>query len=1371
VSSFGFGGVNVHMILEEHGRQSGSWHRINRLPRMIFIDGKSSENLAATCRSLLDQLTNATDPTKPNAFENVLAPYFDGPIQTDHPRLGFTCLDGKEAAAKLESALDSFEKRPGQNWNHPAGLFFRLKSIDKQSKIVAMFPGQGAQYVSMGKEIAQNYPELMHAFQTMDTILASADAAPVSDIVFHRTPFSKRADKQVPSPIEQTQNAQPILAAFCTGLYNILRAVGFQPDICIGHSFGELVALWAGGAFTTKDLFILSLIRGRCMQMAMGPDDDPGAMLAVMHAMNDQLTGMIKAAKHISVANYNAPDQIVLSGSTQSLDRLSRNLRQMDVKTIKLQVSGAFHSDYMKTAAGIFEKEMARVPVHRLSLPVYSNRHAQPYPSTSKSFSKILSEHLHHPVLFQPSLEAVFKAGARVFVEIGPRRILSDYVKAILKDHHIDVISVNPSPGKDSVRQLREAVTQLRVIGLKLGDDRYQPGKRQDTPDKKDSFKVVLKGRNYFSPATQEKMTAAMEVPMAPKDISLQNGPEKELTNTHPVMSDERREVLCRQNHENERMAATDLDRIIQNHIANSHLQKQFLMNQERQLAIVDKLVDGQNDAIRTNDGSRTHHAINESHSSTMDHLARMNNRFYHAHLTYLNHQHAILSRITDPNVQHPRASHGSELPDAIPWHDVEPSRTAPAIGEIAPAVSSDDHPISPPGRESLPLSVQEHDSRNRHTTEAVQESAPQPTAQAFTDMLLSIVTDQTGYPEETLDLDMDIEADLGIDSIKRMEIFSRIHEAFPNASADIELGDLAELKTLQEVVDFFHQTVATPDDHAVLQEKAGKTVATRYVARAVPVDLPKTGQLNLSPDEQILIVDDGDETGIRLQQVLSDKGYKTTVLQFNEFNPASKKKTDLSVDLHSLNDKAIQVLIDAIIEKNGPIGGFVHINPLVKKYGDIAEFFNTNESQLLKTVFFMAKHLKPLMPAGTDTAHRFFFIVTRIDGKIGLNGIQLRSVLQGGYYGLTKSLKKEAPHLFCRNIDIAPHITSADMSAIILEELHDTDDLHLEIGRTARTERFVLGKKKSVVKHNGNGSAGPGQHSVFLVSGGGRGITARCLEGMAASYQCKFIILGRTAIDTQEPSWARGIHDEHRLKRIVLENLKKTNKRPTPKKVETRLKAILNRREILQTLDNISNAGAEAMYVEADITDTQHLREKIKPAVDRLGPITGIIHGAGNLADKQLEKKQEADYDLVFQTKVQGLKTMMDCVTPSKIRYVILFSSVSGFLGQIGQTDYSLANEILNKFAHALDKHCPDALIRSINWGPWDGGMVTPELKRIYRQLNIDIIPIAEGVKRFMEELANDEKANDQIIICPESLYQFNGTEEQMWYRLRLPE
>jgi acyl transferase domain-containing protein/NAD(P)-dependent dehydrogenase (short-subunit alcohol dehydrogenase family)/acyl carrier protein len=1481
VSAFGFGGVNLHVILEEYHRAGDPWQRINRLPRMILLDGNSSKSLATACQSLLDQLINAPVQINPDAFDTLTAPYAKRRLQTGNPRLGFICSDPQEAVSKLETALEFLRKRPDQNWNHPAGIFFRRKGLDKQAKVAALFPGQGAQYISMGKELARNYPEIIEELQSIDKILATAGADPVSDIVFQKPVPAASADENVRPPIEQTQNAQPILAAFCCGLYNILRSHGFQPDICVGHSFGELVALWAGGAFTTKDLYILSLIRGRFMQSAMGPDNDPGSMLAVKHPMNESLQEMIDALPQVFVANYNSPEQVVLSGSTESLDRLEHQLSQAGIKAKKLQVSAAFHSDYMKTAVKQFGKEIVHVPMHQLSLPVYSNRHAQPYPSSPEAISTILTEHLHNPVLFQPSIEAIYKAGARVFVEIGPRRILSDFVSASLENNDIDIISLNPSSGKDSVRQLWEAITQLRVIGVELGGDRYRRKEKKQSPPKKESLKVVLKGRQYFTPATRKRMAAAMAAPATFQDPLQENELNKhnKRRETLPMKSDDSREVRDRHVNENDTMVAGKMDRIIQNHIANSHLQKQFLQNQERQLMLMDKLIDQSNDTVKPNGDSGNDPASHEIFTSKMGHLTRINDQFYHAHLTYMNHQHAILSRMIDPDNKAPGLAPIPGLADPITENDVQLSRMPASADKSPPVHSSDTHTLAEPERHSsLPISREQY-AKERPEPEAQQESTSQPTLQVFTEKLLSIVTDQTGYPEDMLDLsmdieadlgidsikrleifssldeafpnaagdvelndlaelktlqqiidyfnqhtssaaltentiapsvevkqdtditldefirtllsivtdqtgypedmldlNMDIEADLGIDSIKRLEIFSSLDEAFPNASADVELNDLAELKSLQEIVDFFYQTaiesddhdgglkqgdhgaVSDDDDHADLQEKSGGAMSTRYVVSPVPVDLPGSNHLDLKSDEQILILDDGDQTGIRLKEALSHKGYKAFVLQFNDFGSGAKNGADLFVDLHDLNDGAIQALLDKIVEKNGPIGGFIHINPLMSKLGDVAEFFNTKENTRLKTVFFMAKHLKRLVDDTSDAGSRFFVTVTRIDGKIGLNGISSRSILQGGYYGLTKSLKKEAPQLFCRTIDIAPDVPREDVSAIIMEELQDSDGFHLDVGRTAVAERFILGKEISAKNGNGNGAGRPDRHTVFLVSGGGRGVTARCLEGLAASYQSRFIILGRTAIGDKEPSWAAGIDDDRELQRLILDDLKQSGKKPAPHDVQARLKAILHRREILQTLDNIANAGGDAIYIDADITNKQQVEAKVKQAADKLGPITGIIHGAGNLADKPLEKKLEADYDLVFQTKVKGLKTLLDCTTLSQIRYVILFSSVSGFLGQMGQADYSLANEILNKFAHAMAKCCPDALIRSINWGPWDGGMVTPLLKRIYKQFDIDVLSISEGVKRFVDELVDDGNANNQVIICSEGLFQMDA-------------
>jgi polyketide-type polyunsaturated fatty acid synthase PfaA len=1580
VSAFGFGGVNLHVILEEHQKDGGPWHRTNRLPRMILLDGSSPESLATACRSLLDQLINLGGHTDPEEFDNLTAPYSKRRIPAGHPRLGFICSDRKEAVSKLETALAVLKKRPDRNWDHPAGIFFRPKGMDKPAKVVALFPGQGSQYVAMGKEIALSYPQLLDAFQTVDKILASAGADPVSDMVFHKPLSDENADENAFHPIEQTRNAQPILAAFCCGLYNILRSHGFQPDICIGHSFGELVALWAGGAFTTKDLYILSLIRGRFMQSAMGPGNDPGGMLAVNHPMDDQLKEMIEGVNQVFVANCNSPDQVVLSGSTQSLDRLRRDLTEKGIKAKKLPVSGAFHSDYMKSAAMQFGKEAACVPMHQLSLPVYSNRFAQPYPPETGTIPTILAEHLHHPVLFQSSIEAIYSTGARVFVEIGPRRILSDLVKATLKDRPVDVISLNPSSSKDSVRQLWEAITRLRVIGVELGGDRYQRKAKADSADNKESLNVVLKGRQYFTPATRKKMAAALDTRVTPKNPPLKSERKKEHRETLPMTSDDSKKMRDGQPQENEPLAAGATDRIIQNHIANSGLQKQFLQNQDKQLALMDKLIDQSNAAAESNNDSRAHTAVHEVFSSKMGHLSRINDQFYHAHLTYMKHQHAILSRMIDPHHKDLHVPHLPGAPDAISGHTAEPSPIPSRVETIVPTDAPGARTLpQSPGHSSAAL-FQSQKAQDRPDPEVGHNAASKPTLQAFTDKLLSIVTDQTGYPEDMLELDMDIEADLGIDSIKRLEIFSSLDEAFPNASANVELSDLAELKTLQEIIDYFHQhassadpsdnaatpagqthqdadipvevfiktllsivtdqtgypedmleldmdieadlgidsikrleifssldeafpnaaanvelndlaelktlqeiidyfhqhassadpsgnaaapagqahqdtditvevfiktllsivtdqtgypedmleldmdieadlgidsikrleifssldeafpnasadvelsdlaelktlqevvdffyqtasgsdntavlqgddkTVREEDGHTALEEKSGGGMSTRYIVSPVAVDLPQRTHLKMPPDEQILIIDDGDQTGIHIKQALSGKGHKTTVVQFNDFGSGAKDQADICVDLHDLNDKAIQALLDGIIEKNGPIGGFIHINPLMTAHDDVGDFFNAKENALLKTVFFMAKHLKARMDPAADDRHRFFVTVTRIDGKIGLNGIPSRSILQGGYYGLTKSLKKEVPHLFCRTIDIGPGVPPADITAIVLEELQDSDGVHLEVGRTAHGQRFILDKEMSAQKVNGNGAAGPDRHTVFLVSGGGRGVTARCLEGLAASCQSKFIIVGRTAIDRQEPSWADGIDDDRRLKRAILDNLQQSGKKPAPKKVEAQLKTILNRREILQTLDNISNAGGEAVYIDADITNKAQVKAKIKQAVDRLGPITGIIHGAGNLADKPLEKKTEADYDLVFQTKVKGLKTLLDCATLSQIRCVVLFSSVSGFLGQMGQADYSLANEILNKFSHAMARRYPDALIRSINWGPWDGGMVTPLLKRIYKQFDIDVISIPQGVKQFVDELADDKTENNQVIICSEGLFQMDA-------------
>ena len=274
--------------------------------------------------------------------------------------------------------------------------------------------------------------------------------------------------------------------------------------------------------------------------------------------------------------------------------------------------------------------------------------------------------------------------------------------------------------------------------------------------------------------------------------------------------------------------------------------------------------------------------------------------------------------------------------------------------------------------------------------------------------------------------------------------------------------------------------------------------------------------------------------------------------------------------------------------------------------------------------------------------------------------------------------------------------------------------------------------------------------NSVCLVSGGGKGITAQAAIAVARQYQCKFILLGRSSISQPEATWLRDCNSELELKKRILEHLLEQGTKPTPVMVQKEYKAIAAKREIEQTLREIESAGGKAEYLSVDVTDETALAAKLAVAVERLGSVTAIIHGAGNLADKPIEKKSESDYDTVYAPKVVGLSNLLRCVDPSQLDYLVLFSSVVGFYGNAGQTDYALANDILNKTAHLVKRYHPHCRVVAIDWGPWDSGMVSPELKQAFAERGIETIPIEVGTQMLVEELAAPNQDTQLIIGSP---------------------
>lgn len=270
----------------------------------------------------------------------------------------------------------------------------------------------------------------------------------------------------------------------------------------------------------------------------------------------------------------------------------------------------------------------------------------------------------------------------------------------------------------------------------------------------------------------------------------------------------------------------------------------------------------------------------------------------------------------------------------------------------------------------------------------------------------------------------------------------------------------------------------------------------------------------------------------------------------------------------------------------------------------------------------------------------------------------------------------------------------------------------------------------------------------VWLVSGGAKGVTAQCVIRLARQYRAKFILLGRSALTGAEPEWARGVTDAAELKRRIMTMLTEKGEKPTPAKIQKEFAALQSRRSIEKTLKAITEAGGQALYCDADVTDRAGLAARLETLTRQTGAITAVMHGAGNLADKLIEQKTESDFETVYAAKVDGLANLLACVPPGQLDTLVLFSSAAGFYGNPGQSDYALANEILNKTAHIIQRAQPHCHVISLNWGPWDGGMVTPALRALFAERNIDIIPVDSGAQMLVDELERRNGPAVQVLI-----------------------
>lgn len=366
--------------------------------------------------------------------------------------------------------------------------------------------------------------------------------------------------------------------------------------------------------------------------------------------------------------------------------------------------------------------------------------------------------------------------------------------------------------------------------------------------------------------------------------------------------------------------------------------------------------------------------------------------------------------------------------------------------------------------------------------------------------------------------------------------------------------------------------------------------------------------------------------------------------------------------------------------------------------------------------------------------------------GRFGLDGAPVTRAWFGGMAGLAKTAAKEWPRAATRSIDLEcaarpPQQLGEQLAA---ELLFGGDEVEVGLGADGVRRRIELTNTPAAPAVSSRLTP----QSVVVATGGARGVTAVTLIELARTHQPRIALLGRTALGA-EPADCTGVRDENGLRRVLLAVEQRAGRTPTPKVLAAAVREIIAQREIRATLEALRAAGSQAEYLACDATDAAAVKQTLARVRQSLGPITVVVHGAGVLADKLIANKTPEEFARVFDAKVRGLEVLLDATATDTLDALVLFSSVAGRFGNRGQADYAMANEVLNKVAQAeFRRRGGRCLVRSINWGPWDGGMVTPALREHFRAQGIGLIAPESGAAAFVQELDGAATAGDVEVV-----------------------
>jgi NAD(P)-dependent dehydrogenase (short-subunit alcohol dehydrogenase family) len=624
----------------------------------------------------------------------------------------------------------------------------------------------------------------------------------------------------------------------------------------------------------------------------------------------------------------------------------------------------------------------------------------------------------------------------------------------------------------------------------------------------------------------------------------------------------------------------------------------------------------------------------------------------------------------------------------------------------------------------------------------------------ALVELLLGLVEEKTGYPRDMVGLGQNLEADLGIDSIKRIEIVGSLLQQLPARHREALVEQRSRLNTqptLQGMLDLIESAASTAP------ASASAKVDTAAPAAKVAQDAPAPPRAVMRPRHEPLPSNAARRLTPGVFVLTADHLGVSTALA------AALRARDVEVavvDAKTLAAEESLLQWCAAFAPDAPIAGLVHLaalgSPAIAADGSPAQWRQAIQEHE-KSLFLLLRELGPRMP---DDAH--VVAASDLGGLFGREGSADDALrMAGGGVGMVKSLRKERTGLRAKAVDLDPSRKPAELAADLLGEI-ELDGGRQEVGYPDG-ERFVF---HTVAEDVATDAAREAALSdvVVVATGGARGITAEVLRGLARPGNV-LVLTGRSPLPEAEPADTAALADAEALRAHFVAQVRSGAAKMTPGEIGKRVQAVLGLREMLANVADLRAGGATVEYHAVDVVDEGGIRALVEGVVARHGRIDGVVHGAGVIEDKLLADKRSDSWSRVVDTKVVGMLLLQKFVDPSRLKFFNVFSSVAGRYGNSGQSDYATANELMNRLCNALQARWGERVaVSALCWGPWGptkfgAGMVTAETEAKFAEQGVRLVSAALGRKLFREELSRAAGTPVEIV-CGEALWDTREAE-----------